>query len=64
MKKPGIALLLGKEEPSDDEEDAPASERGGDSKSEAQRILDAIKANDADELDDALKGHYAACEMS
>lgn len=52
---------MGEKEPND-EEDAPASERGSDSKSEAQRILDAIKAGDADELDDALKGHYAACE--
>jgi DNA-binding GntR family transcriptional regulator len=61
VKKPGLAVLLGEAKPEDDE-DAPASERGGDSKSEAQRILDAIKAGDADELDDALKGHYAACE--
>jgi len=35
---------------------------GFDSKHYAARLLKAIHGHDADGVDDALRGHYAACE--
>ena len=58
-EKPSLSVLLGKVKPGEDEEPPPDSEPGEDDNGgmldAAQAVLDAIKADDAQALADALK---------
>lgn len=55
MKAPAIMVALGKSKSEDDDE----SEK--DATAAAQLILDAIKADDAEALSEALEAHYSVC---
>lgn len=65
MKAPALVIALGKGKGSSEEEpkSSPEMEDGGDEDktAAAQLILDAVKADDAEALSEALSAHYAMC---
>lgn len=65
MKKPALLIALGRgPKGGDDEEEAPASERGASSaekKALAADVLDAVKSGDKQGLADALEAFVMCC---
>lgn len=64
MKAPALVIALGKGKGSEEEpKSEPEMEEGGDEDktAAAQLVLDAVKANDAEALSEALSAHYAMC---
>jgi len=63
MKAPALVIALGKGKGSEDPKSEPEMEEGGDEDktAAAQLVLDAVKANDAEALSEALSAHYAMC---
>lgn len=65
MKAPALVIALGKGKGSEYEEpkSEPEMEEGGDEDktAAAQLVLDAVKADDAEALSEALSAHYAMC---
>ena len=65
MKKPALLIALGRgPKGEEDEEEAPASERGyspEEKKALAGDVLDAVKAGDKTALADALEAFTMAC---
>jgi hypothetical protein len=66
MKKPALLIALGRGPKGgmEDEEEAPASERGasaGEKKALAADVLDAVKSGDKQALADALEAFVMCC---
>ena len=65
MKKPALLIALGRgPKGEDDEEEAPASERGdysAEKKALAADVLDAVKSGDKQGLADALEAFVMCC---